>query len=181
MSLIEEEEALRKLTAEPDVIVLAGSVKWADMAGTVREAILERVRNGTGLIWVDPIKASLLPDASISSDDERCEWIYINKFPLPSNFQQETSRLLLVLPGITFPITCSPQCCFLDGGLAGKNGLPIVFPDHGGTKGPVLFSCNRIDLFFEQWAPTQDIRQGDNLGTVLKKLYDKLKSMKENQ
>ena len=62
MTVIEEKEALEKLSTDLDVIVLAASIKWADLPESVRSAILKKVEEGAGLICVDPIGKYLLPE-----------------------------------------------------------------------------------------------------------------------
>ena len=48
------------------------------------------------------------PQSQFTFDDEDFTWIRIDAFPLPSNFIQRTSRLLMRLPGIHRPITVPP-------------------------------------------------------------------------
>lgn len=122
---------------------------------------------------------SLLPAAALAFDPVKCEWICIDRFPLPSNFQQKTSPLLLILPGITAPITVAPQCCYLEGGLRGNNGAPMGFSGSIRSGELVASPHFKVDLRIEHWAPAQNVLGGDNFGTILKILYDQLKSMKE--
>ena len=68
MNMVEEAETLRKLDAPLDLIVLASSVRWADLPEAVRAALLARVAGGTGLVHVNPLEECLLPDITALRD-----------------------------------------------------------------------------------------------------------------
>ena len=94
----QERDALTKLSGELDLIVLAASVQWADLPGPVRTRILEQIAGGAGLIYVDPLESSLLPDivalrdaAGVTPEDEASRARYALDSvrlmkPLPADF-----------------------------------------------------------------------------------------------
>lgn len=117
----------------------------------------------------------LLPYGEIHYDTEEYRWIHIGCFPLPACIEQATSRLLLILPGINQPITIPPRGFYIDKGLVRRDGRPVMPP--GSTSKDELFHKGYLlaDLCLPQWHPTYDVVGGDNLGSLLKLIYDSLK------
>ncbi len=123
----------------------------------------------------------LLPQGEIHYDGEEYRWIYIGYFPLPSCIKQKTSRLVLLLPGINQPLTIQPRGFYIDKALVRRDGLPVM--PSGSTSRDDLFHEGYLlaDLFLPQWNPTYDVVSGDNLGSLLKHIYENLETRKENK
>ncbi|MGE4489423.1 MAG: hypothetical protein AB7E95_07770 [Kiritimatiellales bacterium] len=123
----------------------------------------------------------IFPQCKIEYDHEDFTWVYLDDFPLPENVQQDTTRLLLVLPGSRNPISVRPNAYYLDKNLRGVSGRPLehIFNDtayHGCanlSRQGYAWCC----LILRRWKPTWDIASGDNLATITNTIFQQLKEL----
>ncbi len=117
--------------------------------------------------------AYLLPQCLIRYDDEDATWIAFEHFPLPSNFQQGESDLLLLLPGLDQPVTVMPRHFYIDQDLRSRSGRSPghIFEQHGK---PSRYGYAWFCLHLRNWNPTPDVISGDNLATVVNTIYHML-------
>lgn len=123
-----------------------------------------------------------LPSCTVRFDREEATWIRVNRFPLPSNFAKPRSTdVLVLLPGITMPITAPPQCFYLDQGLRTRTGATPARVFDTGTyhawpdlskKGFATY-C----LMLQRWNPSWDVRSGDNFLTVFNTIFTTLATL----
>ena len=117
--------------------------------------------------------ASLLPDCPIDYDDLEATWVRIVSFPLPANFRQAASDLLLLLPGLHRPISDTPKHFYIDQNLRSVSGKrpDHIFEHHGAPSrnGYAWFSFH-----LKRWRPTPDVFSGDNLADVVHTIYQHL-------
>lgn len=125
--------------------------------------------------------ANQMPDSTITYDDEDCQWIAIDKFPLPRNVMQNRSRLFILTPGLDKPITQRPEAFYLDIGLKHRSGrhLDHVF-NQGAAHGCVDLSDYGYAWFcllLDRWRPSYDVVNGDNYATVVNTIFQQLNTL----
>lgn len=125
--------------------------------------------------------ASSLPYCAIDCDWTEGTWIHISGFPLPANFRQETTNLLMVFAGTNHPITSEPRGFYLDQGLITINGNT---PDHVFNTTSYHGFMNLSDmgyawfcLLIDHWNPSQDVASGDNMISLINSIYAHLKTL----
>lgn len=107
-------------------------------------------------------------------DTQKYRYIIIEGFPLPTNWLQSSSRLLMKFPKPSQIFTFPPDHFYLNKGLKNINGqfLGHYFEGKGfndlSKKGYARFSLHIED----GWHPTLDYRRGTNLIDVLDMLHD---------
>lgn len=123
----------------------------------------------------------LMPEADISFDEEECTWILIDPFPLPANVYQDSSRLLLALPGINHSINKRPKAFYLDQGLIHSSGrlLEHVYNNetYHGCENLSHFGYAWFCLRLDRWNPSYDVVSGDNFSTVVNTIFQKLREL----
>lgn len=125
---------------------------------------------------------SALPDCDIEFDGDDGTWVRIEHFPLPNNFQQQQTDLLLILPGIHQPLATPPRSFYIDKNL--KSSATGFTPAHIFEQGSVHGWADLANqgyanfcLILHQWNPTQDIVTGDNLLTVVNTIFEHLSEL----
>lgn len=120
--------------------------------------------------------AYLMPQSTISFDDEHGTWIRIERFPLPDNFAQYSSTLLLLLPGIDSPISAMPRHFYMDQHLVSRTGgmLAHMF-DRAGDISELGYAWYCLHL--QRWNPSPNVTEGDNFATIVYTIYHKLKEL----
>lgn len=110
-------------------------------------------------------------------------WIKIKQFPLPPNWQQFYTGLLIVLPGLRGSIYATPDQFYLDLGLRTIWGEE---PDHIYGEGNIYndlanHKYARYSVHLKRWFPSSDILSGDNLLTVTNIIYVSLEMLADGQ
>lgn len=104
------------------------------------------------------------------------EWIRIHNFPLPDSFEQQATRLLVLLPGLTKPIGMMPRHYYANQNLRLKSGRRPrnVFDTRAQHGAPDLSHLGYAYLCVipTRWQPTQDVVSGDNLVTIVNLIYE---------
>lgn len=125
---------------------------------------------------------STLPTCDIEFDGDEGTWVRIIRFPLPDNFQQRQTDLLLLLPGIDQPMTMQPRSFYLDQNLRSSltGNTPAHIFDMGSYHGWQDLANQgyaNFCLLLTQWNPTADVVSGDNLLTVVNAIYQHLSEL----
>ena len=118
------------------------------------------------------------PGVWIEIESDAYEWVLIHNFPLPSNFQQQSTRLLMLLPGLTQPVATPPRHYYVNQDLTLTSGRrpkhifdKAVF--HGARELSNLgyaYAC----VLLTRWRPSADVVSGDNLVSVTNLIYERL-------
>lgn len=122
-----------------------------------------------------------LPKAQIAYDDVNCQWLCIDRFPLPNNVQQDYSKLLIVTPGLDQPISIRPNAFYLDLNLMHRSGRKL---SHVYNKG-AYHGCQDLSkegfawfcLHLNRWEPSYNVVDGDNYATVINTIYKELNTL----
>lgn len=112
----------------------------------------------------------------IKVDEDECTWIHLGRFPLPRNFRQRNTDLLLILAGVRRPITVAPRGFYVDQGLRSLSGrgLDHIFDDDGPANATgYAWFCLHLD----RWQPSADVVRGDNLVTVTNTIQENLRRL----
>ena len=98
--------------------------------------------------------------------------ILIKEFPLPNNWQQHHTRLLIVLPKGMKVFYTSPDRFYLDKGLRARNGkVPTHYFEHSGFNDLIKQKVARFSFHIETgWRPAIYCPNGSNLLHVLEGL-----------
>ena len=123
-----------------------------------------------------------LPECDIEFDGEDGTWVRVCHFPLPNNIEQLQTDLLILMPGIHYPVTMAPRSFYLDQNLrSSATGFTPAHiferaPGHGWedltNRGYANF-C----LILSQWQPTPDVVSGDNLLSVVNTVFMNLSEL----
>lgn len=114
------------------------------------------------LVW------EIFPDTEFDFD-KYC-WLKIPHFPLPNNWRQIETELLVVLPGINGDIEIQkPDEFYINKGLQTINGnIPDhIFEEKGEFNRFGKMGWSRYSLHLKKWNPSRDGSAGDNLLTIL--------------
>jgi hypothetical protein len=114
----------------------------------------------------------LFPDAVF--DTQLCRWFKIHHFPLPPNWHQTETQLLVILPGLNGDIYLQPPNEFyVNKGLRTINGLKPehVFEEPCDYNRRARNGWARYSWHFNDWRPSPDVVSGDNLVYMLEILY----------
>lgn len=109
----------------------------------------------------------------VSYDWLGCTWFKVPHFPLPENWWQIDTSLLVILPGLEGDLTFQkPDEFYLSKGLCTISGY---FPGHVFESGDYNHfrykKWARYSFHIKQWQPTADGVSGDNLISLLGAVY----------
>ena len=109
-------------------------------------------------------------------------WIRILDYPLPPNFLQRSSALLLVLPGLKGSIYSKPDSYYVDEGLKNIKGeeLTHIFEGEGYNRLSGRRYA-RYSLHLRYWNPAPDITSGDNLRDLVEVIYVSLEMLADGK
>jgi len=95
--------------------------------------------------------------------------IAIYRFPLPSNWYQSYSRLLLVLPKGPQIFYRAPDKFYLDMGLRARNGkVPGHYFEHAGFNDMQKYNIARFSFHVNKgWNPSRGFKKGTNVLHVI--------------
>lgn len=106
-------------------------------------------------------------------DGSSWQYLLIYDYPLPSNWQQQNSRLLICFPDISKIFNFPPDHFYLDLGLRIVIGkTPKHYFEKGGFNDLRKQGFARFSFHIEKgWRPTLPCRQGTTLVDVLDMLH----------
>lgn len=123
-----------------------------------------------------------LPGCEIEFDSEDGTWVRLSPFPLPSNFAQQKTDLLILMPGMHHPVTMPPTSYYIDKKL--QSSATGYTPGHIFERAPVhgwedmtAKGYANFCLHLSQWQPTADVVSGDNLLTVVNTVFKNLSEL----
>ncbi len=100
-------------------------------------------------------------------------WVRITTFALPENWQQHSTKLLMILPGVEGGFTKKPDGFYLDQGLRTRSGkTPEHIFDSAGYNDLSSLSWARYSFHIKKWKPNlSEVLEGDNLLGLVDSIY----------
>ena len=98
-----------------------------------------------------------------------CKWFQIPYFPLPENWLQNSTDLLVILPGLKGDIQYSkPDGFYLKKGLrTNTHKSPEHIYEEPGFNDRSHQNWSRYSFHLKEWSPESDVYSGDTLVTIL--------------
>lgn len=98
--------------------------------------------------------------------------LIIREYPLPNNFRQTTTSLLIVFPGEQKIFLLKPDRFYVDKGLLLKCGRhPNHIFDYGLFNDIGEKNWARYSFHLSQWSPTRDVINGSTIFDILKAIH----------
>lgn len=127
--------------------------------------------------------AFALPQCRIEFDHDEGKWLRVQGFPLPPNFVQSRTDLVLLIPGIRAPVTEAPSSYYINKSLVLRSGrsLSHVFDDNAyhGRQSLSHLGYAWFCLLLKEWHPSPDVINGDNYLTALNSAYHYLQHIED--